>query len=93
MVEQNQRTCSSPRTGDWSSETEYRFLLRGNTEDEEFIDVRGALEAVVVGPLFHPAYRPGLYKLCDELGIEALEIKWQMGPPASSACVTPMTGG
>lgn len=66
---------------DWSSETEYRFLLRGNTKKEEFVDVRGALEAVIVGPRFHPVYRPGVYKLCDELGVEALEIQWQMGPP------------
>lgn len=33
------------------------------------------------GPRFHPVYRPGVYRLCQELGIEAMEIQWQMGPP------------
>ena len=66
---------------DWNSETEYRFLLRGDTQDEEFIDVRGALEAVIVGQRFHPVYRPGLYKLCKELEIDPLQIQWEMGLP------------
>ncbi len=81
LVEHNPRDLFFTKDWDWSSETEYRFLVRGDTEDEEFIDIRGALEAVIVGPLFHPVYRPGLYKLCDELGVKALEIQWQMGPP------------
>jgi hypothetical protein len=81
-VEQNPEDIFFTKDWDWSSETEYRFVLRGNTEDEEFIDIRGALEAVVVvGQKFHPVYRPGLYKLCDELGVKALELQWQMGPP------------
>ena len=66
---------------DWSSETEYRFLLRGDTKDEESIDVREALEAVIAGPQFHRVYRPGLYKLCQELEVEPFQIQWQMGPP------------
>jgi hypothetical protein len=45
---------------DWSSEAEYRFLLRGNTKEEESIDIQDALEAVIAGPGFHPVFRPGL---------------------------------
>lgn len=81
IVQQNPEDWFFTKDWDWSSETEYRFLLRGDTKDDEFIDVRDALEAVIVGPQFHPVYRPGLYKLCSELGVKALEIQWQMGPP------------
>jgi hypothetical protein len=79
MVDQRPQDLFFTKDWDWSSETEYRFLLRGDTEDDEFIDVREALEAVIVGPQFHLVYRPGLYKLCDELGVKA--IQWEMGPP------------
>jgi Protein of unknown function (DUF2971) len=72
-------------TKDWdpASETEYRFLLWGETQDNEEIDIQDSLEAVIAGPRFHPVYRPGLYKLCHELGVEALQIEWRRGhPPA-----------
>jgi hypothetical protein len=81
MVDKNPQDLFFTKDWDWSSETEYRLLLRGDTKDEEFIDVRTALEAVIVGPPFHPVYRPGLYKLCRELEVEPLEVQWQMGPP------------
>jgi hypothetical protein len=74
---------------DWGSETEYRFLLRGDTADEEFIDVRAALEAVIAGPRFHPVYRPGFYKLCEELEIEPLQIQWEMGMPLVVRMIDP----
>jgi hypothetical protein len=45
------------------------------------MEVRDALEAVIVGQRFHPVYKPGVYKVCKELEVEALEIQWQMGPP------------
>jgi hypothetical protein len=81
MVRSRPREFFFTKDWDWASETEYRFLLRGDTEEEEFIDVRGALEAVIIGPRFHPVYRPGVWKLCQELEVEALEIQWEMGPP------------
>jgi hypothetical protein len=81
MVDNNPQDQFFTKDWDLSSETEYRFLLRGNTKEEEFIDIREALEAVIVGPRFHPVYRPGLYKLCEERGVKAMEIQWEMGPP------------
>jgi hypothetical protein len=81
MVERNPRELFFTKDWDWASETEYRLLLRGETKDEEFLKVRDALEAVIVGQRFHPVYKPGVYKLCEELEVEALEIQWQMGPP------------
>jgi hypothetical protein len=81
MVENNPQELFFTKDWDWGSETEYRLLLRCKTKDEELLDVREALEAVIIGPRFHPVYRPGLFKLTQELQVECLEIQWQMGPP------------
>ena len=81
MVERDPEGLFFTKDWDWSSETEYRFLLRGKTEDEESIDVREALEAAIAGPRLHPVYHEGVYKLCQELDIEPLLIQWEMGPP------------
>jgi Protein of unknown function (DUF2971) len=81
MVNTYPRELFFTKDWDWKSETEYRFLLRGDTEEDESIEIREALEAVIVGQCFHPVYRPGVHKLCQELGVEALEIQWEMGPP------------
>jgi hypothetical protein len=89
MVEQNPGDLFFRKDWDWDSETEYRLLLRGDTQEEEFLDVREALEAVIVGQQFHPVYKPGVYKLCEELAIDALEIQWQMGPPIVVKMIDP----
>jgi hypothetical protein len=81
MVQNNPHDLFFTKDWDWESETEYRLLLRGDTKEEEFLDVRDALEAVIAGPRFHPAYKPGVWKLCEELEVEPLEIQWEMGPP------------
>jgi hypothetical protein len=82
MVERNPRDLFFTKDWDWESETEYRLLLRGETKEEESIDIRDSLEAVIMGQKFHPVYEPGVYKLCQELGVEALKIQWEMGPEA-----------
>ena len=89
MVERNPRDRFFTKDWDWESETEYRLLLRGETKEEEFIDVRDSLEAVIAGQSFHRVYKPGLYKLCQELGVEALEIQWEMGPDVIVRMIDP----
>jgi hypothetical protein len=74
---------------DWNSESEYRFLLRGETREEESIDIQDALEAVIAGPRLHPVDRSGLWTLCQEIEIEALQIQWQMGAPVGVKMLDP----
>jgi hypothetical protein len=74
---------------DWMSESEYRFLLRGETNEIEEFDVSDALEAVIAGQQFHRVYKPGLWKLCQEIGVDALEIQWQTGPPMVVKMIDP----
>jgi hypothetical protein len=44
------------KASDWSSETEYRFLLHGDVADYEYVDITKALTSIFVGPRF-PAVR------------------------------------
>jgi hypothetical protein len=89
MVERNAEDLFFPKDWDWASETEYRLLLRGNTKQEEYIDLSDSLEAVITGQTFDQVYKPGLWKLCQELGIEAYEIQWHMGPEVIVRMIDP----
>jgi hypothetical protein len=89
MVERQPRELFFTKDWDWASESEYRVLLRGDTREEEFLDVGDALEAVIAGPRFHHSYKPALWRLCEELEIEPLEIQWEMGPPAVVKMIDP----
>lgn len=82
MVSKHSEDLFFTKDWDWSAETEYRLLLRGETSNDESIDIRDALEAVIAGPLFHRVYRPGLYKLCVELEVEPYLLQWETGQPS-----------
>lgn len=52
---------------DWSSESEYRFLLYGDVDEYEYIDIRAALTGVFCGPRFPIARFADLRARCPEL--------------------------
>jgi hypothetical protein len=81
MVERHGEDLFFTKDWDWSSETEYRLLLRGDTGQTESIDIRGALEAVIAGQTCHPVYRPALFMLCQELDVAPYVIQWESGQP------------
>lgn len=64
---------------DWSSETEYRIVVRGDTRAAEFIDVRDALEAVILGPRFPTAAEAAIAAECKRLRIRAHRLYWRNG--------------
>lgn len=80
MVREHADELFFTKDWDWESESEYRLLLRGETNEIEELDVSEALEAVIAGPRFHPVYKHALWRLCEELEVLALEIQWEMGP-------------
>jgi hypothetical protein len=69
------------KSWDWETETEYRLLVRGDTADAEFIDIREALEAVVLGPRLSAVYDPTVAKLCEVLDVDAHRLAWMNGLP------------
>ncbi|RJP53930.1 MAG: DUF2971 domain-containing protein [Anaerolineaceae bacterium] len=68
---------------DWRDETEYRWLFYNPTKGkmDEFINIEGALTAVIVGIDFPQVYEPSLKALCKDLNIPAGKMKWENGVP------------
>jgi len=76
---------------DWSTETEYRFLLHGKVNDYEYIDVRHALTGVFCGPAFPDGRIKDICARCPELtdAGRVYKLSWRNGV----ATTTPMSGG
>lgn len=68
---------------DWSTESEYRFLLYGAVDDYEYLDIRQSLTGVFCGSRFPEARLGDLAARCPEL-TEAgriFKIQWRNGFP------------
>jgi hypothetical protein len=66
---------------DWKNETEFRWLMYGQTKSPEFVSVEGAITSVLVGMDFPIVYEPALREVCKELGISAGRMRWFDGAP------------
>jgi hypothetical protein len=68
---------------DWSTESEYRFLLRGAVAEFEYIDIGSSLTGVFCGPRFPDARLADLRARCPELweAGRVFRIAWRNGHP------------
>jgi len=68
---------------DWRDETEYRWLVHSSTNNkkDEFINIEGALTAVLVGEDFPSVYSSTLSELSKKLKVSAGHIEWVNGFP------------
>jgi hypothetical protein len=67
---------------DWRDETEYRWLVHNSgKKKDEFINIEGALVAVLVGVDFPKVYEIVLRELCKELNVSAGKMAWINGFP------------
>jgi hypothetical protein len=66
---------------DWDSEVEYRYALQTGDSDPVFVNVGGALRAVILGAAVPPVYLPAVAAICDPMGIEIFQIRWFNGRP------------
>lgn len=66
---------------DWSSEWEYRYLLNGLDNANEFVSIKSAFCAVCLGADFPPAYEPIVTSTCKSLNIQGAHIQWRNGFP------------
>jgi hypothetical protein len=75
---------------DWSTETEYRFLLHGGAAEFEYIDVRSALTGIFCGPRFPEARWKDVFTRCPELtkAGRVFKLWWRNGV----ASTIPMSG-
>jgi hypothetical protein len=67
---------------EWSSEFEYRWVLRNPTPAPEFVPIHGVLRGVVVGEDFPQSDNDALAYQCERLGVQAAgRITWRNGFP------------
>jgi Protein of unknown function (DUF2971) len=68
---------------DWSTESEYRLLVHGSTDDAEYVDIRRALTGVFVGPRFPEGRLNDLTSRCAPLAAEQrmFTVRWRNGFP------------
>ncbi len=79
----------------WSTETEYRFLMHGDVNEHEYIDVRGALTGVFCGPKFPNARLRDIVSRSPELtqAGRVFQLGWRNGvtqvSPVHASAVSP----
>lgn len=67
---------------DWRDETEYRWLIHSTAKKtDEFVNIEGALVAVLVGTDFPQVYETTLRELCKDLKVSAGKMGWINGIP------------
>jgi hypothetical protein len=68
---------------DWNTETEYRFLLHGDVDEYEYIDVREALTGIFCGPKLPDARLRDIVSRCPELteAGRVFQLVWRNGVP------------
>jgi hypothetical protein len=69
------------KLSDWSTESEYRFIVTDGTSGDIVLDFGDTLRAVVLGEHF-PAWQiPAAAELCRANGIDLKQIRWGAFPP------------
>jgi hypothetical protein len=69
---------------DWSTETEYRFLVHGDVAEAEYVDIRQAVIAVFLGPRFPESRLNDLFARCGALAENrAFLLRWRNGFPSA----------
>ncbi|MCC7119651.1 MAG: DUF2971 domain-containing protein [Anaerolineales bacterium] len=65
----------------WRDETEYRFLVHNISNQDEFVNIHGAIKSILVGSNFPKVYIPSIEKIAMELNISAGKMLWTNGIP------------
>lgn len=68
---------------DWSTETEYRLLVRGRVHDHEYLDITESLTGIFLGPRFPRHRLPDLKARCRPIwdAGRVYQIKWREWMP------------
>ena len=66
---------------DWSSENEWRCILRGNDSEAEFIPIKDSICGIIVGNNFPNVYVPSITHFGKKYSVEVARIHWSNGVP------------
>lgn len=72
------------KTLEWSSEFEYRWILRNPIPSPEFVPIQGALRGICLGEDFPTSEHDALVYQCERLGVETTAtLVWRNGLPGA----------
>ena len=66
---------------DWQQEVEYRWIIRGDTNDPEFIPIENALRAILLGLDFPIDRLAEIHEYCKDTDTYLSRIMWINGMP------------
>jgi Protein of unknown function (DUF2971) len=66
---------------EWSSESEYRFVVRTPDENPVFVDISNSLYGIVLGPETPKQYFPAIRELCNSSNLAVAQLMWWNNKP------------
>ena len=66
---------------DWENESEFRWIVRGDTNDPIFINIKSSLRAILVGSFFPEERLEELHTYCSTYDTHVARIVWINGMP------------
>jgi len=69
------------KSEDWSSENEWRCVLRGKDKEVKYVSIEKALNGIIVGADFNDTYLPSIKPFAKKYAISLERIHWKNGEP------------
>ncbi len=80
-IDENARELFFRKLTDWSTESEYRFIVTDSGSGEIALDFGRSLRAVILGERFPSWQIPAAAAMCRAHGIDLRQIRWGAFPP------------
>jgi hypothetical protein len=66
---------------DWEQEREFRWLVRGNGDEDFYVAIRNSLVGIALGDRFPNPFKVAVGHFCESHGTSVAVINWQNGVP------------
>ena len=80
-VKQYYRQYFFTKLEDWSSENEWRCVLRGDNTIPEFVSIDNSLCGIVIGGEFSRVYIPSITPFAEQYSVDIAQMHWRNGHP------------
>jgi hypothetical protein len=80
-AERHFRDLYLTKNTDWEAEREYRWLLKGNGDHEEFVDIGDSLVGIAIGELFPSQFKPELGRYALKSNVSVATMGWRRAIP------------
>lgn len=85
-IEQYYKTYFFTKAEDWASEIEWRWVLRGNDVNPEYVSFASSILAIVLGVDFPQKQLPDIEYFALKFNIHLARIVWNNGQPGVLPC-------